>query len=447
MKTIAAARHQSPAVVFAHLRAVGPTAASQRAGDLHRLLVESGVGLGIMTVVAAALGWLVAGRVLRPLRTMTATTRRISEDNLHDRLALQGPRDELQSWATRSMACLPGSKWRSMRSGGLSPTLRTSCVPRWPRCGRRLMSRWQSRCCSLPTSSRSRTGFATSSITSSGCWRALSLARAQHGLVADEFTVALGDIALAAVERRGDDVSRLRLKVRRGAVSGSVGQGQRDVALAHGRERDRQRGLTTTKPGGWVRITAAVDGPAAPASSSRTAADSLPRPRSMRSLEPFRRLGAQRTGSDKGTGLGLSNRRFDRRGPWRNTRSARPRTTVGSFVIALPARRRGARRSASVRVLVAEDSARLANVVVEGLRDAGMAVDVAYDGLDAAAKLNLNPYDVVVLDRDLPGLHGDTICRMIIDSEQPAMILMLTAAGLAGGNGQRSRSGADDYLA
>ena len=72
-----------------------------------------------------------------------------------------------------------------------------------------------------------------------------------------------------------------------------------------------------------------------------------------------------------------------------------------------------------MRVLVAEDSPRLANVVVEGLRDAGMAVDVAYDGLDAAAKLNLNPYDVLVLDRDLPGLHGDTICRMIIDSEQP----------------------------
>ena len=97
-------------------------------------------------------------------------------------------------------------------------------------------------------------------------------------------------------------------------------------------------------------------------------------------------------------------------------------------------------------MLVAEDSPRLANVVVEGLRDAGMAVDVAYDGLDAAAKLNLNPYDVLVLDRDLPGLHGDTICRMITDSEQPTMILMLTAADAPGERVAGLALGADDYL-
>ena len=48
-----------------------------------------------------------------------------------------------------------------------------------------------------------------------------------------------------------------------------------------------------------------------------------------------------------------------------------------------------------------------------------MAVDIAYDGLEAAAKLNLNPYDVVVLDRDLPGIHGDTLCRMIAESTSP----------------------------
>jgi DNA-binding response OmpR family regulator len=65
-----------------------------------------------------------------------------------------------------------------------------------------------------------------------------------------------------------------------------------------------------------------------------------------------------------------------------------------------------------VRVLVVEDVPRLANNIVEGLRDQAMAVDVAYDGLDASAKLELNRYDVVVLDRDLPGLHGDVVCRM-----------------------------------
>ena len=77
-----------------------------------------------------------------------------------------------------------------------------------------------------------------------------------------------------------------------------------------------------------------------------------------------------------------------------------------------------------MRVLVVEDSHRLADVVVEGLRDQGMAVDVAYDGREAAAKLDVNSYDVVVLDRDLPGLHGDAICRMITEGDNPVMVLI-----------------------
>jgi two-component system sensor histidine kinase VanS len=67
--------------------------------DLHQLLIRSGIALAIMTVASLALGWLVAGRVLRPLRTMTASTRQISERNLHERLALPGPRDELKDLA------------------------------------------------------------------------------------------------------------------------------------------------------------------------------------------------------------------------------------------------------------------------------------------------------------------------------------------------------------
>jgi signal transduction histidine kinase len=64
--------------------------------ELHQLLVESGIGLGIMAVLSVALGWLMAGRVLRPLRTITATTRNISASNLHERLDLDGPDDELK---------------------------------------------------------------------------------------------------------------------------------------------------------------------------------------------------------------------------------------------------------------------------------------------------------------------------------------------------------------
>jgi DNA-binding response OmpR family regulator len=99
-----------------------------------------------------------------------------------------------------------------------------------------------------------------------------------------------------------------------------------------------------------------------------------------------------------------------------------------------------------MRILVVEDSKSLAEVLVEGLRDQGMAVDAAHDGLEAAAKLDLSPYDVVVLDRDLPGIHGDVLCQMITDSDQRAMVLMLTAAGEPGDRVTGLGLGADDYL-
>jgi DNA-binding response OmpR family regulator len=80
-----------------------------------------------------------------------------------------------------------------------------------------------------------------------------------------------------------------------------------------------------------------------------------------------------------------------------------------------------------MRVLVAGDVRRLADDIAEDLRDQSMAVDIAYYGLDAAFKLDVNAYDVLVLDRDPPELHGDTICRMITDSGKQVMVLMLTA--------------------
>jgi DNA-binding response OmpR family regulator len=98
-------------------------------------------------------------------------------------------------------------------------------------------------------------------------------------------------------------------------------------------------------------------------------------------------------------------------------------------------------------VLVVEDAPALAEVVAEGLRDQGMAVDIALNGLAAAEKLDLAPYQVVVLDRDLPGLHGDTLCQMISERADRPMILMLTAAGTPGDRVTGLTLGADDYLA
>ncbi len=99
-----------------------------------------------------------------------------------------------------------------------------------------------------------------------------------------------------------------------------------------------------------------------------------------------------------------------------------------------------------MRLLVVEDVRRLAEDLAEGLRDQGIAVDVAYDGIDAAAKINLHPYDVIILDRDLPGISGDTLCRMLVDSEHHAMVLMLTAADTPDQRVTGLQLGADDYL-
>ncbi|HEY2129120.1 MAG TPA: response regulator transcription factor [Streptosporangiaceae bacterium] len=99
-----------------------------------------------------------------------------------------------------------------------------------------------------------------------------------------------------------------------------------------------------------------------------------------------------------------------------------------------------------MRVLVVEDQKALANRIAEGLRDQGMAVDVAYDGAAAIEATVLNRYDVVVLDRDLPRVHGDAVCAGLVAGPSPARILMLTAAAAVEDRVDGLNLGADDYL-
>jgi len=99
-----------------------------------------------------------------------------------------------------------------------------------------------------------------------------------------------------------------------------------------------------------------------------------------------------------------------------------------------------------MRVLIAEDHERLARSVAAGLRRYGMTVDVAHDGDDALARLDVNRYDVVILDRDLPGTHGDDICRNIVAQRSESRVLMLTAASSVKDRVEGLGLGADDYL-
>jgi DNA-binding response OmpR family regulator len=100
-----------------------------------------------------------------------------------------------------------------------------------------------------------------------------------------------------------------------------------------------------------------------------------------------------------------------------------------------------------VRVLVVEDEAALADAVVRGLRREGMAVDVAYDGLDGHQKATVTRYDVVVLDRDLPGMSGDELCRQLVAEDGLTRVIMLTASGTVADRVEGLSLGADDYLA
>jgi DNA-binding response OmpR family regulator len=99
-----------------------------------------------------------------------------------------------------------------------------------------------------------------------------------------------------------------------------------------------------------------------------------------------------------------------------------------------------------MRVLVVEDHRRLAEAVAGGLREEGMAVDVAFDGHDALEHVALARYDVIVLDRDLPGMHGDQVCRDLAGRRCPSRVLMLTAAATIADRVEGLGLGADDYL-
>lgn len=99
-----------------------------------------------------------------------------------------------------------------------------------------------------------------------------------------------------------------------------------------------------------------------------------------------------------------------------------------------------------MRVLVVEDEVFLAEALQAGLSHEGIATDIAFNGDDALERIAVNEYDVVVLDRDLPGIHGDELCAVIVREHAHLRVLMLTAAASLRDKVDGFRLGADDYL-
>ncbi|MFF0447809.1 response regulator transcription factor [Streptomyces sp. NPDC004609] len=99
-----------------------------------------------------------------------------------------------------------------------------------------------------------------------------------------------------------------------------------------------------------------------------------------------------------------------------------------------------------MRVLVVEDEPMLAGAIAEWLREEAHAVDIVHDGASALERIDVNDYDVIVLDRDLPAVHGDEVCRRLAESGAVARVLMLTAAAEIADRVDGLGLGADDYL-
>jgi signal transduction histidine kinase len=278
-------------------------AARQHAADLQQLLVQSGIALTIMVVISIALGWLVAGRVLRPLRTMTATVRQISARNLHQRLAVAGPRDELKDLADtvdgllgRLEAALDTQK-RFVANA--AHELRTPLTLEHA-----LLEETLSDPGATLTSSRAtfRRLLAISEQQGRLLEALLTLASSERGLD-HRHPLDLSVLTEQALRSWRPEIDRLGLQVQaRTAAAPTAG----DPALVERLVANLlDNAVRYNLPGGRVEVATATDAERAVLSMANTG-PVVPPAQVDRLFEPFQRLGDRTFQSDGHHGLGLS---------------------------------------------------------------------------------------------------------------------------------------------
>jgi signal transduction histidine kinase len=277
--------------------------ARQHASDVHQLLVWSVVALAVMTVASIALGWLLAGRVLSPLRRMTATTRRISQENLHQRLALAGPVDELKELSDTIDGLLGRleAAFEAQRRfvANASHELRTPLarirtaldvaigkpapVPEVRELDRKVRE-------GLDRADRLLESF-------------LALSRAQHGELGDRTVVSLSEVVRTTLQAHEREIAEKRIDVERdlrpATLSGSA------TLLSRMVENLIDNAIRHNTASGWIRVEVKSSHDLA-----RLTVDSgghqLDQSTVHDLAQPFMRLGGERTGSVNGVGLGLS---------------------------------------------------------------------------------------------------------------------------------------------
>jgi hypothetical protein len=278
---------------------------AQRDVDMHQLLVQSAIALGIMALVSGVLGWVMAGRALAPLRTMTATADRISDTNLHERLAMRGPRDELRLLADtidRLLERLEAAfDAQRLFVANASHELRTPLAMM-----RTTLDVAIAKPGGVPVQTREldaelRMDLDHADRLLDGF---LALARAQNGRVGDHDQVALEPIITAALAADADQIAAKRLTVETHLTGVDVAGSA--TLLGRMVENVIENAVRHNRPGGSIVVTLApLDG-----QQARVTLDSsgpvLDQQAVAQLAQPFKRLGQDRTGSQNGHGLGLS---------------------------------------------------------------------------------------------------------------------------------------------
>jgi hypothetical protein len=273
--------------------------------DQHQLLIASGIALAIMAGVSLALGWLVAGRFLGPLRTITTTTRGISATNLHERLHLTGPNDELKELADtfdqlldrleRSFAFerqFVANASHELRTplAGMRTSLDVAMAKPGP---------VPAHVSTLADRLRRELDHVDRLLESF-----LTLANTQQAPLGDESTVSLAQLARLALERRADVISTMGIDVEQQARPDARLTGS-ETLLSRMVGNLIDNAISHNQPDGWVRVATTVEDERAQLIVEN--GGPLLDPEEVKHLtQPFRRIGAERTGSDDGFGLGLA---------------------------------------------------------------------------------------------------------------------------------------------
>jgi signal transduction histidine kinase len=275
-------------------------------GLSHGLLLGSVIALGIMTVVSLVVGWIVAGRVLRPLRRMTTATRRISADSLHERLAMPGPGDELKDLADTIdglLERLEGAFAAQRRFvANASHELRTPLATMRASVDVAVAKPEPVPPQTIALANRLRGELDRVDGLLDGF---LALARAQHGDLPGQATLSLEYLTAASLAVRSGPIAARHLTVHHITSQDGTWVTGSQALLCRMVDNVLDNAIGHNTGGGWISITTEADGHLARL-VVESGGDVLDQDQGSQLAQPFRRLGADRTGSDRGSGLGLS---------------------------------------------------------------------------------------------------------------------------------------------